>query len=46
MISAVNSTISALQAYKTQMDVAANNVANINTENYKKKSKRRTNLYK
>ena len=36
MISAVNSTISALQAYKTQMDVAANNVANINTENYKK----------
>ncbi len=36
MISAVNSTISALQAYKTQMDVASNNVANINTENFKK----------
>jgi len=36
MIPAVNSTISALQAYKTQMDVASNNVANINTENYKK----------
>lgn len=36
MISAVSSTISAMQAYKTQMDVAANNVANINTENFKK----------
>ena len=36
MISAVNSTVSALQAYKTQSDVASNNVANINTENYKK----------
>ena len=36
MISAVNSTVSALQAYKTQLDVASNNVANINTENYKK----------
>lgn len=36
MLSAVNSTISALQAYKTQLDVTANNVANINTDNYKK----------
>jgi flagellar hook protein FlgE len=36
MISAVNSTISALQAYKTQMDVSSNNVANVNTENFKK----------
>jgi flagellar basal-body rod protein FlgC len=36
MISAVNSTISALHAYKTQMDVASNNVANINTENFKR----------
>lgn len=36
MISAVNSSIAALQAYKTQMNVASNNIANINTENYKK----------
>jgi flagellar basal-body rod protein FlgC len=36
MISAVNSTVSALQAYKTQMEVASNNVANINTEGFKK----------
>jgi len=36
MISAVNSTVSALQAYKTQMEVASNNVANINTEEFKK----------
>lgn len=36
MISAVNSTVSALQAYKTQMNVRSNNVANVNTEGFKK----------
>ncbi len=36
MISAVNSTVSALQAYKTQMEVTSNNVANVNTEEFKK----------
>ena len=36
MISAVNSTVSALQAYKTQMQVTSNNVANVNTEGFKK----------
>jgi flagellar hook protein FlgE len=36
VISAINSTVSALQAYKTQMEVASNNVANLNTENFKK----------
>lgn len=36
MISAVNSTVSALQAYKTQMNVTSNNVANVNTEGFKK----------
>ena len=36
MIPAVNATISALQAYKTQMEVSSNNVANVNTENFKK----------
>ena len=36
MISAVNSTVSALQAYKTQMEVTSNNVANVNTEGFKK----------
>jgi flagellar basal-body rod protein FlgC len=36
MISALNSTVSALQAYKTQMKAAANNVANVNTEGFKK----------
>ena len=36
MIPAINSTISALQAYKTQMEVSSNNVANVNTENFKK----------
>ena len=36
MISAVNSTISALQAYKTQMGATSDNIANINTENFKK----------
>ena len=36
MISSVNSTVSALQAYKTQMDVTSNNVANVNTDEFKK----------
>jgi len=36
MISSVNSTMSALQAYKTQMAVTSNNVANVNTEGFKK----------
>jgi flagellar hook protein FlgE len=36
MILSANSTISALQAYKTQLDVTANNIANVNTENFKK----------
>jgi flagellar hook protein FlgE len=36
MISPVNSTISALQAYKTQMEVTSNNIANVNTEEFKK----------
>ncbi len=36
MISAVNSTVSALQAYNTQMQVTSNNVANVNTEGFKK----------
>jgi flagellar basal-body rod protein FlgC len=36
MISSVNSTISALQAYKTQLDVTSNNIANVNTEGFKK----------
>ena len=36
MISAVNSSVSALQAYKTQMDVSADNVANVNTDGFKK----------
>ena len=36
MISPLNSTISALQAYKTQMDVTSNNIANVNTEGFKK----------
>jgi flagellar basal-body rod protein FlgC len=36
MISTATSTISALQAYKTRMGVVSNNIANINTENYKK----------
>jgi flagellar hook protein FlgE len=36
MISSVNSTISALQAFRTKMDVTADNVANVNTEGFKK----------
>ena len=36
MISPLNSTVSALQAYKSQMEVTSNNIANVNTEGFKK----------
>jgi flagellar basal-body rod protein FlgC len=36
MISSVNSVISALQAYKSKMRVTANNIANVNTDEFKK----------
>jgi len=36
MISPVNSTLSALQAYKKSMGVTANNIANVNTDEFKK----------
>ena len=36
MISPVNSTVSALQAYKCQMEVTSNNIANVNTDQFKK----------
>ena len=36
MISAVNSTLSALQAFNTKMGVTANNIANVNTDEFKK----------
>ena len=36
MISSVNSTISALQANRTRMGVTANNIANVNTDEFKK----------
>ena len=36
MIPSVNSTISALQAYKTRMGVTADNIANVNTDEFKK----------
>ena len=36
MIPSVNSTISALQAYKTRLGVTADNVANVNTDEFKK----------
>ena len=36
MIPSVNSTISALQAYKSKMGVTANNIANVNTDEFKK----------
>ena len=35
MISSVHSTISALQAYKTQMNVTSNSVANVNSDEFK-----------
>ena len=36
MIPPVNSTLSALQAYTTQMKVTSDNIANVNTEQFKK----------
>ena len=36
MIPAVNSALSALQAYRKSMGVTANNIANVNTEGFKK----------
>ena len=36
MISSVNSSVSALNAYKTKMEVTAHNVANVNSEAFKK----------
>jgi flagellar basal-body rod protein FlgC len=36
MIPLVSSTISALQAYKTRLGVTADNIANVNTEGFKK----------
>ena len=36
MISSVNSTISALQANRTRLGVTANNIANVNTDEFKK----------
>jgi len=36
MILSVNSTISALQAYKTSLGVTADNIANANTDEFKK----------
>ena len=37
MIPSVNSAISALQAYKTKLGVTAENIANVNTDEFKKK---------
>ena len=36
MIAPVTSTLSALQAYKKSMGVTANNIANVNTDEFKK----------
>jgi flagellar hook protein FlgE len=36
MLSPVNSTVSALLAYKCQMEVTSNNIANVNTAEFKK----------
>ena len=36
MISSVNSSVSALQAYKSQLEVTSNNIANVSTEAFKK----------
>ena len=36
MITSVNSTMSALHAYKTRMGVNADNIANVNTDEFKK----------
>jgi flagellar hook protein FlgE len=36
MISALNSTVSALRAFVTKLGVTANNIANVNTDGFKK----------
>ena len=36
MISSINNSLSALNAFGTSLDVRANNVANVNSENFKK----------
>jgi flagellar hook protein FlgE len=36
MISPVSSTVSALQAYNSQLEVTSNNIANVNTDEFKK----------
>jgi flagellar hook protein FlgE len=36
MISSINSTVSALQANKTTLGVTADNIANVNTDEFKK----------
>ena len=36
MVSSVNNTISALHAYQTVMGVTSDNIANVNTEEFKK----------
>jgi len=36
MILPVSSTVSALQAYKSQIEVTSNNIANVNTDGFKK----------
>jgi flagellar basal-body rod protein FlgC len=36
MITSVNGTILALQAYKTRLGVTADNIANVNTDEFKK----------
>jgi flagellar basal-body rod protein FlgC len=36
MISALNSTVSALKAFATKLGVTADNIANVNTEGFKK----------
>jgi flagellar basal-body rod protein FlgC len=38
MISSVKIAVSALQAYNTKLGVSANNIANVNTEEFKKSS--------
>jgi flagellar basal-body rod protein FlgC len=37
MITSVNGTILALQAYKTRLGVTADNIANVNTDEFKKR---------
>ena len=36
MISALNSTVSALRAFVTKLGITANNIANVNTDGFKK----------